>query len=441
MNNKNNLLKNIASLGLVQIANYVFPLISIPIISRIIGPDKFGVINYTFAFISYFNLLIGFGFDLSATRRIAKDPKNIVLRRQVFSEVFWAQSFLFILSLIVFVFCLYSVPSLAFEKKVTIFSFLFCVSIVFTQNWLFQAMQDLSKIAILNFISKVLFTFFVLILIKHKEDYYLQPLLLSLIQILIAFISFLWAYRKYNLKLLYVPFHSVLKLLKSERTIFFSMVVIGLYTTTNTVILGLLQNSLQVGYYTAGQRLMDVANNVLNLPLSMALYPFIGFAFSESKEEGVLMVQKILPLIILLTSTVTVILFLLGPYLLHFFYGDAFAPSIPVFRIIIFVPMIIALSNVFGLQIMLNLKMDKLFFNITAIGAVIGIVFNLITVKLFGYIGTAFNWLLVEIYITITMYVFLRIKGINPIDWKQFHPLALKNQIKPVTNKFLKPNQ
>ena len=67
----NQLLKNIFSLGSVQLVNYVFPLITVPYVSRIIGPDSYGIINYATAFIAYFTLLIGYGFDLTGTRKIA----------------------------------------------------------------------------------------------------------------------------------------------------------------------------------------------------------------------------------------------------------------------------------------------------------------------------------------------------------------------------------
>ena len=67
---KKGVLKNVFSLGVVQLCNYVFPFITVPIVSRIIGPDKFGVINFAAVFMTYFTLLINFGFDLSATRAI-----------------------------------------------------------------------------------------------------------------------------------------------------------------------------------------------------------------------------------------------------------------------------------------------------------------------------------------------------------------------------------
>ena len=74
---KKGLLKNVFSLSVVQIANYVFPFITVPIVSRIIGPDKFGVLSFASSFVTYFTLLINLGFDLSATRAIAANRNTV----------------------------------------------------------------------------------------------------------------------------------------------------------------------------------------------------------------------------------------------------------------------------------------------------------------------------------------------------------------------------
>lgn len=436
MSENKGLIKNIASLGIVQIANYVFPLITVPIISRIIGPDKFGAINYSGAFIAYFTMFIGYGFDLTATRRIAKDPQNESLRNQVFSEVFYTQIFLFFCCTLLFWGSLEIIPPLRAEKTIAIFTFLVCISTVLTQNWLFQAMQDLPKIAWLNFLTKLVFTFTILFIVKEKEDYIWQPLVASLTQILVATLSFFWALKKYKLKLLNINFGDVFNLLKSERTVFFSVVVISLYTTTNTVILGLMQSETQVGYYTAGQKLMDIARSVIGMPLAMALFPFIGKAFGQGFKEGLTTVHKVLPIIVLFTGMLGVGMLFIGPWLLRFFYGSKFEPAIPVFQILSFLPMLISISNVFGIQIMMNLKMDKLFFKITSSGAIISVLLNIILIKNFGYIGTAVDWIITELFVTVTMYFALRKNNINPVDPSKFKLSEFIRQFKFLATNF-----
>jgi O-antigen/teichoic acid export membrane protein len=421
METKNkSLSKNILSLSAVQIANNVLPILSVPVISRIIGPDKFGSINFAASFIGYFVLIIGYGFDLSATRKIAKDPFNMENRNKVFSEVFYIQSALLVVSAIIFTALLLSVPQFKAESLLMIFSFLLCISTLFTQNWLFLAMQDMPKIAFFNLATKLLFTVFILLVIKEREDYVYQPLIIGCIQIAVALTSFIWAYKKYQLKFIKIPLSETFKLLWTERMIFFSILVVNLYTNSNVFILGIYQSSAQVGFYTAGQRLIIIIQAIITNPLSQALYPFIGRAFGESKEEGLKTVQRILPVVALVTGIAVLGIMIFGPYVLHLFYGDRFAPAVPVLQILMFLPLIIGFSNLMGVQIMLNLGMDKLFFRITCCGAILSIFLNFLMIKRWGYIGTSINWILTETLICIAMFLILRNKGIHPIQSQYF---------------------
>lgn len=434
-NSKNQLAKNIFSLTIVQVSSYALPLISVPIISRIIGPSNYGIINFAAVFIAYFNLMISYGFDLTATRKIAKDPFNEKNRNTVFSEVFYTQCLLFIFATIVFIILLLTVPQLKAHQNVFVFSYLICLGTLFTQNWLFQAMQDISLIAFFNLFSKIGFTVAILIVVQKIDDYVWQPLVISISQIIVAISCFMWAIKTYKIKFIKIPLKRCFAILWEERTIFFSLVVVNLYTTTNTFILGLYQNSEQVGFYTAGQRLIIIAQSVLTMPLTMAFYPYIGKAFGENREAGLKVTQKLIPLIILFIGLASVIMFILGPFVISTFYGNKFTPAIPVFQILTLIPLIGALSNVFGIQIMLNLRMDKLFFRITTFGAILSILLNFMIIRRWGFIATAINWLVTELFIMAAMYISLKRRGINPLNIKYFSAFTLNEYMRTIRRK------
>jgi O-antigen/teichoic acid export membrane protein len=437
---KKQLTKNLFSLTLVQVATYVLPLISVPIVSRIIGPAKYGTINFASAYVTYFTLLISYSFDFSATRKISKNPDDLDNRNKVFTEVFYTQCLLFLISTIAFVVLLYTVPELNANKTVVIFSYLLCVSVLFTQNWLFQAMQDLSKVALFNLLSKLLFTVAILLVVRKNEDYIWQPLIISIIQAAIAIWSFIWAFRKYNIKLVKMPLIRCWEVIKEEKIIFFSLVFVNLYSSTSTVILGWFQSSAQVGYYTAAQRLIIIAQSVLAMPLAQAFYPFIGKAFGEGREQGLRVAQKLIPLVVVFLGLATIAMFFLGPWVIRLFYGQKFEESIPVFRILTIVPLLFSLNNILGIQIMLNLGMDKHFFKITAFAGILSLIINFLVIRRWGYIGTTVNWLITEIFCFGSMYLVLRWEGLNPINFQFFRYGALKEVLIPLRNRISKTN-
>lgn len=434
-NAKKGVLKNVFSLWIVQVSNYVFPFLTVPIVSRIIGPDKLGVINWSAAFMAYFTILINFGFDLSATRAIAAQRDNLAERNRIFNQVVSAKILLFGVSIVLFIGSLFLFPQLRAEKQVAIYSFLLCFAWVITPNWLYQGMQELSRIAVFNLVTKIIFTVVILIVVRQKSDYIWQPLAISIAQIAVGVYSFLFAVKRYKITLGLSKLQPVLDLLWQERIIFFSMVVVNLYTTTNIVLLGFMQNNVQVGYYTAGWRLIMIIQQMIAIPLGQALFPFVGSAFAEDREKGLIVIKQLIPIVTALTGFASILLFLFGEIGIKIIYGDKFLPSVAVFRVLAFVPMIITWSNLLGIQTMLNLKMDKVFFRITAAGAVLCILLNLILVKQFGYMGTAWCWLLSEFFITATMYVVLRRKGINVIDLRFFSPTYFKKYLDPMISK------
>ncbi|GAA3994861.1 hypothetical protein GCM10022210_56490 [Mucilaginibacter dorajii] len=248
--------------------------------------------------------------------------------------------------------------------------------------------------------------------------------------------AFAWAYKLYKVKMLKVSLSRIFLLLWEEKMIFISLVVISLYTTTNVVILGLFKDNEQVGYYTAAQKLIDVAGAVISFPLAQTLFPFIGGAFNEDFNKGIETTKKIFPIIILLAAAFSIFLFFIGPIVLLWFYGQHFAQSISIIKILAFVPLIVSINNFFCIQVMLNLKMDKEFFFVTVGGAIVGLILNLCMVRYTGSVGTAWNWLVVETVITLCAYIILRFKNIDLIDFNHFKPNNILIHLQSVVSNF-----
>lgn len=425
------LIRNFFSLSLVQFANNFLPLLTVPVIARIIGPDKFGAINFAAAIVTYFSLLINYGFDLTATRAIARAPHDLEGRNKVFSNILFAKILLLSLSLLVFVPSLFLVPAMAADKDLFIFTYIACFSLVITPNWLYQGMQELHQVAVFNFVAKLLFTISILFIVRREEDYALQPLILSLSQIAVGVCSFIWAIRKYNITIIPVGLKKIFALLWTEKMIFFSMIVVTLYTTTNTIILGLVQTNKDVAFYTAGWKLIMIMQTFVSLPLRLSLFPFIGESFGRSKADGVAKVSQLIPFITIFTAISGAVIWVLAPWMIQIFYGSQFGEAATVLRILCFVPLILALGDLFGIQTMINLKMDKQFFNITLLGAGVGLILNYFLSRQSGATGTAWAWLMTEVFITSTMWIFLYSRKIQLLNISYFRFSHLSQLLRP----------
>lgn len=428
----NKFIGNVASLGIIQIVNYVFPLITVPYISRIIGPDGYGVINYATAFIGYFTLIIAYGFDLTATRKISQNTNDVIYINTVVSEVITSRIFLFLLSTILFILSLFFFKPIQKDTFVAVVLFIGCISTVLSPQYIFQGFQELKIFALLNFIKGILNTVLVFILIKKATDYYWIPILTTFFSLAISCYLYYYSRTLFNIKYKLVSLKKAFEVIDSEKTIFFSTIVISLYTTTNTIVLGFFADTKEIGYYTISQNFLNIVSSIITMPISSALYPFIGKAFSESKDKGMELIKKITPIVSYITLAASLSIFFLAPFLIKLVYGHKFDASIPSLQIISFLPFIIGLSNILGIQLMLNLGLDKLFFKSTFTASVIGLILNVFMSKYYGYIGTACNCIIVETFVTLLMFLLLRKKGITIFEWEYFKPKEIMSMLKKI---------
>jgi len=147
--------KNYGALTIIQASNFLLPFLTLPFIVRTIGPERFGAINFSIAIVTYFILLINFGFDFTATRRVAQNRQDENLINSLFSQIFYSRVILFALSILLFSMLFVSMPQINQHPIVSIFIFTSCLANVFTPNWLFQGMQIIHKTAVFNFIAKL----------------------------------------------------------------------------------------------------------------------------------------------------------------------------------------------------------------------------------------------------------------------------------------------
>ncbi|WP_431621550.1 oligosaccharide flippase family protein, partial [Enterobacter hormaechei] len=79
------MLKNIIYLFGMQGVNYLIPLIVLPYLVRVLGPQEYGRLGFSVAIIQYLVLLIDFGFNLLSSSRIAKNKNNLSIVSRIYS--------------------------------------------------------------------------------------------------------------------------------------------------------------------------------------------------------------------------------------------------------------------------------------------------------------------------------------------------------------------
>jgi len=135
--------KNFGSLLVLQGANFILPLITLPYLVRVLGTELFGLVMFAQAFVLFFNVFVDFGFNLSVTREISinRDDKNSL--SQIFYSVFFIKILLIIISIIVISLIVYFVPRFNSDPEIYLLSFGIVIGQALFPVWFFQGIEKM----------------------------------------------------------------------------------------------------------------------------------------------------------------------------------------------------------------------------------------------------------------------------------------------------------
>lgn len=418
MSNKKRLISNFLSLSWVQAINYILPLLTVPYLVRILGPEKFGLIAFAQAFILYFVLIADYGFNLSATRKISINRNNKERVSEIFSTVMFIKIVLMILSFLVMCLLVFSFNKFKTEWLVYLLTFGMVLGYMLFPAWLFIGMESMRQIAIFHLISRVFYAVSIFVFIKNQSDYIYIPLINSIGLISAGLLSFLVAVKNFAIKIKIPGLSEIKKELKDGWHIFVSQIAQSIYTISNPFILGIFTSNTLVGYYSAGEKIVR-AIQWLSIPLLQTVYPHISKLAQESKESALVFVRKIVKIASVPAFFFSLGLLIFAPQISDFILGKQFRESIHVIRILSFLPFIAGLSSIFGPHVMLNFGLKKAFTKILVIAGFINIFFAIILVNQLQHIGISIALLITEIFVVFSMFYVLQRNGLKVLPFNK----------------------
>lgn len=414
ISNNKVLVKNFTSLSLLQLANYIFPVITLPYLVRVLGPEKYGLINFAAAFSAYFVIITDYGFNLSATQEISVNRNDEKKVSEIFSSVLTIKIILFFLSSGIF-FLIVNMFEL-FSNDAGLYSIMFIgvVGIVLFPLWVYQGVEQMKYILIINVAIRSVTIVSIFLLVKVENDYLLLAVIYTITQVMTGITGLFFAIRKFDLRYLFPSKVQLLEQLKKGWNLFLSSIWINLYTTSNVFILGLFAPSSVVGYYSAADKVRIAFQGILS-SMSQSVFPYVNKLLAESYQKFISFNRKLLKISFMIGIIISSSLFLFAEPIVKIVLGNEYSPSVIVLRIIAWLPLIIFLSNVFGIQTMLPLNYQKRFSQILFLAALINLMISFSIVPSYFEIGTAVSMLVTEIFVTLSFYIFIRMKRIPVI--------------------------
>ncbi len=345
----------------VQISGYVFPFVTISYLSRVLSPEKIGLIGLATYFMWYFNTLTEYGFNLTATRRIAIQKDSPEAVNQIFNAVMLAKGLLTVVGFAVMMTVVFLNPRYRDHWVLFPLCFLTVVGGWLFPMWLYQGMERMGTVAARDFIAKLIATVLTLIVVRKESDYLYAAGLQSGATVVAGAISLALAPRICGVRFKLVPWSEIVAVLRQGWAVFLSMAAGTLTSNTNVFILGQIASSTaEVAYYTNATRLI-VAMRMLVNPVVTALYPHISHLAAKSSGGAIAFLRKYSLLMALPFLLMSIVTFAFAPFIVHKLFGTKFdyTPSILLLRILSFQPFLLALSHSYATYYMLAFGFEK----------------------------------------------------------------------------------
>lgn len=407
-----NLMRNLSSI--------LFPMITLPYLSRVLQPEGIGKINFADQFVAYFVILASLGIPLYGTREIAKVRDDREKLNEVFNEIFIINIVTSIIAYSLFFIFFLTGDKLQKEQLLFLVTSLNIIFITIGIDWFYQGIEKYDYITIRSIIVRIVCLGLMFCFVKTKEDYIISAAITVSGNVGANFFNLIQArklvkydiFKKYELK----------KHIKPVITIAFSTMAANVYLTLSTVMVGYLDKvnpDKAVGYYTISNKISTMIKTLI-ISLGVVLIPRLSYYIKNGmQEEYNRIAKKTINFLFLIGFPTVVGLMILSKNVMIIFSGARFIDAVPAMMIMTPVIIFSTLSNFFGQQILYTNGQEKKMLVSVIAGAILNIGMNFILIPMYSYIGAAISLLATEIIVAIIRiyygkkYVNINLIGIN----------------------------
>jgi PST family polysaccharide transporter len=405
---RHGLVKNTAALFVVQISGYAAPLLVVPYLTKVLSKEHFGLVAYATAFNFYFISLVEYGFNLTATRRIAICAGDAVKTSQIFSSVMAAKALLTALGFLMMMTAVLATPKLRPHFPLFCISYLLVIGDLLFPLWLFQGLQKMENLVWRDLSAKLLSMCLIFAFVRRDGDYLWAAGFQAGSAVLAGVVGLITVPLLTKVRFVTPTWAEIVTALREGWPVFLSMAAMTLSSSTNTVILGLRAGPTEVAYYSAAYRLF-VAMRMLVQPLVTALYPHISHMAVTSRDGALAFLRKYA--MILSAPFLCASLFLLfgAKPIIHILYGKAYAPSAWLLCIMAPGVFLLALQHMYSTFYMLAFGFAKEWSRLILLAAIVNFV---VLIPLMYLVwppeATAIAGLSVDTFLAVATYFFYR---------------------------------
>ena len=400
----------------LTLSTYLINLVLFPYVSRVLGVDMVGKVGFVNDTIGYFSLFALMGIATVGIREIAACGEDRERRSRVFSSLMALVGIMTAVVMAVYLGSLFVVNRFQADRNLFIIG---TGSLLFTSmliEWFYQGLENFRYITIRSILVKLVYAAAVFLTVRHPEDYQLYFLLTVGAVVVNAIINIGYSRRFATLSFRNVDLKAYLKPVFS---LGLYKIMVSMYTTFNVIYLGFVAADAEVGYYYAAKKLFYILLGLFSAFTAVMLPRMSSLVEKRQEEEFHRKIGQTFDLVFAIGIPLTLFLILMAPQIIGLMSGPGYEGAVLPMRIISPVLLLSSMAQIWVIQVLMPLKQDRIILLSSAIGAVTGIVINILLVGRLGAVGSAIVLLCSELAGNLLSFIFAVRKGYLQFPLKQ----------------------
>ncbi len=397
----------------------IVPLITAPYISRVLGSDGVGTYSYTFAMVTYFTMFATLGAGTLGNKIIAMNQEDPVKRSIEFWNIaiFRAVPTVFV-TILYFIYAIF----IADDQQIALLQSFYLLGVLVDVAWFLQGMEEFQKVAVRNFVIKIVNVICIFAFVKERSDLPVYVLCLSLMTV-IGNMS-IWVYLKKYLVKIKIKQLNPFKHTKDVLQLFIPTIACSLYAVVDKTMIGWFSNASENGYYEQSDKIINMSL-LLITSLCGVMLPRIAQEFAKNNKAAVQdYMHKTYRFIWFLGLPLMMGIIAVSDVFVPVFFGEGYDKVKILLPVMSCLFIIKGFNDATGSQYLVATGQHKKYMNIVIIGGIANIAFNLALIPSLKSLGAAIGSIIGEVVIFALEFNFIRrtkqidIKPIFTTMWK-----------------------
>lgn len=377
------------------ILGLIFPLITFPYVSRVLGVDTLGVYNFSASVISYFLLIAALGISTYGIREGTQYRHNKEQINKFVSEIFSINMISTFVAYALLIICLIFIEKLGNYSVAILLLSIEIISTTIGVAWVCNIYEDFFFITIRTLAIQIISFVLTLIFVKSPADLYKYIAIIVLANSGNNLLNFFYIRRRY------CKFKFSLNIdwkrhLRPIMIIFATSVAITIYVSADTTMLGFMTSDYHVGLYGTSVKIYTILKNAISA-LLVVMIPQFSLIFSQGEnEEASRFFSKIFSILTVLVLPMMVGLFMLSEDAVILISGKEFLKASEPLRLLSIAGLLSLYAYMYTQCILIPNKKESIVFLATSVSALVNILLNFLLIPLWGINAAAITTIVAE---------------------------------------------